>query len=476
MKKTSVILLITLLPFAGISQYYQGLNGTYYVGSLTVHNNPAAVVNSPFKWDLTVFGIQDKHSTNIVNVQKYSLLSNPANSEYEITPGEYKRKGDVNVNINLLNFRHAINQRSAFAAGINFRSYTRIRSSQYNFYDTLKSFRDFFVLNENNRSDMNMTMTSGSWMEIYGTYGQTLIDNDQYRLNGGVTLKINKGLSGGFATLSGGSFTRTGTASETYQVNTASLDFSYSSNYDQLDDGKDFSFRDFTGNTKIGFSLDAGLELLIKRPYTTNREYEEQYFDYDWKIGISLLDAGYSSYQHGKYATIAANLQPGITNALLDQKFDSSITTFGGFRDSLITLFANTKQYTGDFKIIHPMRLVINVDKFIDDAFFVNADLSIGVASLTPFKSYYLKDLNFLTVTPRWETRKKGFYFPIQYNSANQLWVGGAVRLGPVLFGLHNFANLFSKKKMQRGIGYLAIILKPSDLTGEKADRRLDCW
>jgi hypothetical protein len=120
--------------------------------------------------------------------------------------------------------------------------------------------------------------------------------------------------------------------------------------------------------------------------------------------------------------------------------------------------------------------VVINVDKFIKDAFFVNADLSIGVASLIPVKSRYLKDLSLLTVTPRWETRRKGFYLPVQYNSANRLMIGGAARLGPVLFGLHNFANLFSKKKMQYGIGYLAIILKASDITGEKADKRLDCY
>lgn len=458
------------------SQYYTGLNGTYYIGSLTVHNNPAAIVNSPFKWDLTVFGIQDRHSTNIVDIHEFSLLSNPANSEYSIKPGEYKRKGDVNVNLNLLNFRVALNNRSAIAGGINFRSYTRVRTSQYNFYDTLQSFRDFFVLNENNRDNMKLDMTSGSWMEIYGSYGQTILDNDYMRLNGGVTFKINRGLSGGFANLNGGSFTKTGTFPDTYLVNNASINFSYSANYDQLDNDKDFNFRNFASGTKTGFSLDAGLELLIRRPYTTNRQREEEFFDYDWKIGISLIDAGFSSYQHGKYNARLSVVKPGIMDGTLDNKFDTSITTFGQFRDSIGTLFQNNQRYVGDFKILHPARLVINVDKFIDEAFFVNADLSIGVSSLTPFKSSYLKDLSFLTVTPRWETRRKGFYLPIQYNSANQLWVGGAVRFGPVLFGLHNFANLFSKNKIQRGVGYLAIILKPSQLTTEKSDKRLDCW
>ncbi|RYG53464.1 MAG: hypothetical protein EOO01_04290 [Chitinophagaceae bacterium] len=476
MRSTIAILVVLCFPFAGNTQYYHAANGSSYIGSLNVHNNPASIVNAPFKWDLTIFGIQDKHSTNIVDISNYSLLSNPANSEYAISPGDYKRKGDANVNLNLFNFRLALSPRSAIALGFNFKSYTRVRSSKYNFVDTLGSFRDFFVLNENNR-DLSVDLASGSWSEFYFSYGQTIIDNDRLRLNGGATLKLNKGLSGAFAKVNG-SFSRTGSLPETYQVNSADMDFSYSANYDQWDNSKSFNtnFRNFSAGTRTGFSADMGLELLIKRPFNTNRELEEGFFDYDWKIGVSLLDLGYSAYQHGKYNTQVRNLRPGVTNQLLDQKFDSSVTSFGQFRDSLVSLYQTARQYTGDFKIIHPARVVINVDKFIDDAFFVNADLSIGVASLIPVESRSLRDLSLLTVTPRWETRRKGFYMPIQYSSANQLWIGGAVRLGPVLFGIHNFANLFSKKKMQRGIGYLAIILKASDITGEKADKRLDCY
>jgi hypothetical protein len=476
MKTICVILFALVLPFAGRSQYYQGLNGTYYIGSLNVHNNPAAIVNVPLKWDLTLLGIQDKHSTNIVKVHNYSLLSNPSNSEYEIAPGEYKRKGDVNVNLNLLNLRLALNQRSAIAVGVNFRSYTRARSSKYNFYDTLNSFRDFFVLNESNRDDMSVDFTSASWMEVYGSYGQTIIDNDQFRLNGGATLKINRGLSGGFAQMNGGSFSKTGSFPDSYLANSLSLDYGYSQNYDQLDKDQGSNFRNFTSGTQTGISADFGLELLIKRPYTSNRQREEEYYDYEWKIGASLIDLGFSSYKNGQYGMEVSGLRAGITDELLDQKFDSSVNSFGQFRDSLASLFNNVAAYGGNFKIFHPARLVINVDKFISDAFFINADLSLGVARLIPVKNNRLRDLSVLTVTPRWETRKKGFYLPVQYNSSNKLWIGGAVRYGPVLFGLHNFANLFSKKRMQQGIGYLAIILKASDLTGEKADKRLDCW
>ena len=84
--------------------------------------------------------------------------------------------------------------------------------------------------------------------------------------------------------------------------------------------------------------------------------------------------------------------------------------------------------------------------------------------------------MNALTLTPRWETRKKGFYLPFYYNNRDQLWIGGAVRFGPILFGIHNWSNIFSTKKIQRGGGYLAMILKAADFTGDKSDKRLDCY
>ena len=53
--------------------------------------------------------------------------------------------------------------------------------------------------------------------------------------------------------------------------------------------------------------------------------------------------------------------------------------------------------------------------------------------------------------------KKWGFYLPIQYNTHKQLWIGGAIKAGPLLIGLHNWAYLFSKKSIQNGGGWLAL-------------------
>src|SRR5690606_30741401 len=88
-----VLLGLMLFPFFVHAQGYTATKGSSNIGSLNVHNNPAAIVNSPFQWDLTLLGIQDKHATNAIGVRNYSLLSNPVNSEYLISNGRFRRYG-----------------------------------------------------------------------------------------------------------------------------------------------------------------------------------------------------------------------------------------------------------------------------------------------------------------------------------------------------------------------------------------------
>jgi hypothetical protein len=80
-----------------------------------------------------------------------------------------------------------------------------------------------------------------------------------------------------------------------------------------------------------------------------------------------------------------------------------------------------------------------------------------------------------LTITPRWETRKFGAYLPIQYNRHGNLWIGGAIKAGPVLLGTHNLLNAFSKNKYLGGGAYLAIIIHPVNFIRDARSRQYEC-
>jgi hypothetical protein len=255
------------------------------------------------------------------------------------------------------------------------------------------------------------------------------------------------------------------------------LDIGYSSNFDRWNKNRGFNdnVRNFSAFTETGFSFDIGAEYLVKLPVINNAFDEDPYFDYNWKFGISLLDIGYGQYHFGKYSTAARNVRPGANDLLLDATLDSTITDLEQLRDSLSNVFGIVGSYGGKFRVNHPARLVVNIDKFIGESFYINADLSLNLAKLASGPNKKVYDLNLVTLTPRWETKKRGYYLPVSFNNQQQLWVGGAIRFGPILFGVHNWSNIFSTRKAHRGGAYLAIIVKSSDLTRDKTDKRLDC-
>ncbi|MGC4034675.1 MAG: DUF5723 family protein [Chitinophagaceae bacterium] len=472
--RLSSLLFIFLVKIVSIhAQDYHAIQGSSYAGSLGVHNNPASIVMTPVKWDVTLFGLQGKSSSSLITVYDYSLLSNPYNSRYYFTGGDYKRFSDLAVNLNLLNTRIALNRQSGIAFGVNLKSYSNISTSQYNFIDTLKSTGDFFKIN-NPGNYYSAKGSSSTWAEVYLTYARTILDDDAKRLNAGVTVKVTKGLSGAAAKLEGGGYQQI--ANNRYTVTSGYLEYVYSSNFDQWQKNAAASenIRNFMKYTYGGLSFDAGVEYIIK-PQELPAYDDDNYYDYDWKIGVSLLDIGFNQYKGGNKSVSASGVDPTITNVGLDNKFDSTITTLQQFNDSLSTIVSNFTILNSGFKVINPMRLVVNIDRHLSGNFYVNGDLSLNVPSAWLSKWRTVKQINLLTVTPRWENRRFGIYMPIQYNTNNQFWIGGAFKVGPLLLGIHNWANVFTFNSLHNGGGYIALIIRNPAGISKRFDKRLNC-
>ena len=442
-------------------QNYHAIQGSSYAGSLGVGNNPASIVNTPFPWDINIFSFQVKGVTNAVTIHNYSLLSKPTTAKYGFNGGYYSRFAQANTNINLLNARISLNRQTAIAAGINIRSYTRAKTSPYNFIDTLNGVQDFFSLN-NNRVLMNADVLSSSWLELFGTFSRTILDNERARLNAGITLKLSRGIAGGYGGLDDIRIEPVQTGENVSVLTSGSGHYAYSSNIDQWKNNNSTmqNIRGLIANAEGGISVDLGVEYLIKPGGTVAFGEDEGYFDYDWKIGLSLLDLGFNQYKYSKNSRVVSGIRDNMTGELLNQKF-TGISGIESFNDSLASVVKNIGAIGGKFSVMNPTRLVVNVDRYLIDAFYVNADLSVNLSPLAGNKRLYTKEMNLLTVTPRWETRNLGFYLPIQYNTEKKFWIGAAFKAGPILFGLHNLAYLFAKNKIQNGGGYLAIVIRP---------------
>ncbi len=477
MKYFFCLLLPCSLFIPASAQDYHAVQGSSYAGSLGISNNPASITSTPYKWDITLLSLQLKTATNAYTVYDYSLISSAKNSSALSDNGNYKRYADLNFNIHLLNARLALDRKQAIAIGVNLVGSGRAKTGVVNYNDTLHNMNNFFNINQENPV-LQGNFSGSSWVEVFATYSRTLWDDYMGRLNGGVTLKAMRGIGGAFAGLTNGTTSQTSSGPNTvYTLQSGSPRYGYSYNFDEWNDTKSTwqNLKDFVANTRGGFAVDLGFEYLVKSQGITTVNDADNYFDYDWKIGVSLLDWGYNQYKYGTKSRTATGPANNVTDAILDQKFDS-VTNFDGFNDSLSTIVTGFSALNGKFKVHNPTRLVINVDKPLQNDFYVNAELSFNLhPTLNGTKRYYTQELNLFTLTPRWETRKWGVYLPIQYNIEGGFWIGGAFKAGPLLIGVHNWANVFSKNKIQNGGGYLALIIRSPGNTKAKTDKRLDC-
>ena len=458
------------------AQDYHAIEGSPFAGAIGVANNPASIVNTPYPWDITIFSMEETNTTNALHFTDFGYLSRDT-IHYTWVNGRLARYAAFNFNVHLLNMRLAFGRNQAICFGANIRGYGSVRTGPVTYNDTLKNMNEFFNLNEG--SVYNANMVSSSWIEGFVSYGRTLVDNAYGRLNGGMTLKGMRGISGAYAQLNGGSVNRTittGSILTIYDLAAGNGRYAYSSNYDYWKNNHSTlqNLEDFVGHTKPGAAVDLGFEYLVK-PQTVNVYGEgDSYYDYDWKIGVSLLDIGYNQYRYGSQSRVIGDPKTNVTDSALNQKFDV-INSVAAFNDSMATIVNSFNRIAGGFKVWNPARLVINVDRPLPDHFAVNTNLTLNLGGSNKGTRFFTKEITLLSVTPRWEVKRLGAYLPVEVTTDGKVWVGGAFKVGPLLMGIDNWSNLFTKTKMANGGIYLAFVIRPGKGFSFKEEKRYTC-
>ncbi len=471
-----------LLSNCLLAQNYQAINGSPYAGSLAPGSNPAFIINVPYAWDVTPLAVQIKQTTNAFTIENYSFLSSPKNATMVAQSGIKERWLFANQDIRLLNTRINLNEKSAIAFGANLRSYIYTNTSESNWVDTTRSLTDFMKINVNNVPLSGQSINS-TWSEFYASYAHTIINDGQRLLNAGITLKLNRAVAFGYANAQGLNYVPAdNNGVPGFLLTAGNLRYNYSANFDDIDDNLSggTNLINFFKATRTGVSADLGLEFLF---LSGDNEEESSYHPYTTKIGMSLMDIGRNKYIQGIYSSYATAGLPGITDVVLENKFNS-IGSMADFTDSLKSISETFTALSGDFNVYQPTRLMINVDHHMVNDFFINAEITIPILSIVPKDLIYQRDMNLLAITPRWETKSFGGYLPVTVNTKGQFWVGAAFKAGPVLLGTHNLGTLFSKSKSQTGGFYLAFTIRPgknsesgasSGKLTRKERRMLDC-
>lgn len=438
------------------AQNYQALHGSPYAGGLGAAVNPASLVAVPFAWDVTPVAIQEKHSTNAIRVNGFSLLSPAGKTGIDIITGKMKRYLLSNQDVRLLNTRIRINDRSAIAFGASLRSYQSVKTSSFNWQDSIADVRDFMAANLSN-TPLETETRGMAWAEIFGSYARNLAENDNGIINAGITLTVNRGIGGAYVSASGLYFAP-GQVHERpgYLLNNGQVEFAYSGNFDAWDNGgtQREKRKQFLQHTWSSLSFSIGAEYIIPS------EIGEAHYAHDLRIGVSLADLGYNRFSYSANSRRAVLNKGNISDSLIQASFEN-LGAADEIPDSLAVIAGQISTLPGYFKVFHPARLILNTDKRITGNLFLNAELTLPLAPLLGDQKIFIRDMNFIALTPRYETRHLGIYLPATINSQMQFWLGGALRAGPLLLGIHNWSNLFSGNKMQNGGAYLALTFRP---------------
>lgn len=468
------LLLLAVSPLQ--SQSYHALNGSPFAGVTGMYNNPATTVNSAYKWDFTLFSVQSTISNSLFTINQSSITHSDS-ATTQLTPGLRSRYLHQNLDINIFNVRFNAGKKSAFAFGLRARSYNDVKARPFFYTDTISTMQGFLV-NNKTVDYLQAYGTHSGWLEADINFSHIIFQKQGSRLSAGATLGYMRGLSGGHAAAERVTFLDKSTSTQPYYLLTGgSANAMYSKGYDTLDGNNSFAHnaKSFLKNTLSSVNINVGIEYLIRN--TQHDEDEVSPTNYDWKIGISIMDIGKNKYMPAKGSFSVSDPKSNISDTAVQSQF-TNINDIKDLQQNLKVLFNKVDSINQAFTISNPTRIIINVDRNFGHHLYVNGELSMNIYSTEPrfALKFRTREVNLLTITPRWETKTLGAYLPIQYNTQGQLWVGGAVKLGPLLLGFHSldFFKWFKQGTQSvNGGGYLLLSIHPFGT--KEVDNSLDC-
>lgn len=474
MLKGFLYLFVIVYSSLSYSQNYHALAGSPYAGVEGIFHNPASSVNSAFKWDITLLSGQLSFANKAFVVEDASFSSlyygtqAYLNAKVKLTNGNQTRSLNGNVDASILNFRCKLNKKSAFAFGLRGRGFVHATADPFIYSDTMTSLKSWANINKND-APLSGNVTHSGWLEANFNYSRVYRDNDAERITWGVTLTAMKGLSAlefNPRQMTYGQGVN-GLNKPYYYINGGNLSYRYSENYDIYDTNQSprSNVSTILNSSLNSLGLSIGVEYVLKSTntstFTSWGEPEWNAKNYDWKFGAAILDIGSNAYNYGKDAA-EKNVPTGLVTDTLFNRYN--LFKLNKIRDTLLHSYNQTQRLNGHFIIYNPTRLVLSADKNFGNNFYVNGELTISFFSTKAQSVAKTSELNLLILTPRWETKGLGVYFPVQLNNQMQFWVGTAIKLGPLLVGLHDIDFFTWGKKgthQLNGGGYVMLSIHP---------------
>ena len=533
MKKILLTALIAGSFLTSKSQDYLGYSSSNYNGVTGVIINPANVVESRMKFDMTLFGMNFAAGNNYLGVKRMAF-----NHSGSLFGGYYPAFQDPNFNDNYLyqsingseksvfvglridgpSFMVNLNRKNAIAFTTASRTFFNADGipedlARLAYYDIGRGVGGTSInsLLNKNLEVPNFSVDFNSWLEYGLTFGHVFRDKDEHYFKAGLTAKYLQGLGSAYINSRNLKYV----FNDTLLTISGDINYGHSENI-EIPSGNAPSttsnpiLDDRTFNSTIGggypglesfpgFGFDLGV-IYEWRPKYADYKYDmdgqtglwrKDQNKYKLKVGLSVTDLGWMKYAHGKgsnnftidtvipYRRFLNNNIYQVVNGDTVKQVDYQVYNF----DKTISDFSTPKNVEGTYNMYLPTKLTFQIDYNIWKDFYVN---------LTPSFAFQYKNQNAkvhdwttISLTPRWDHRWFGVSIPVTYStfyakSDQPVNVGACFRIGPLTLGSNRIATYLSDKQNIYGLD-LYMLLKipvpyhgPRDMDKDKVSDKKD--
>jgi hypothetical protein len=456
MKKLLWIGLLVFFFQGSYAQFSLGQLNSNYSGISGSLINPSSMINSKLSADINLFSVHGFVENNYLyfpsrqasfvkllnGVYDYPLFPKPYGTGNRYVYSYYYDKSLKNAFVNtrimgpsfMLTFQdHMVGLRTGARA---MSSTRRLPYDMANFSYYTMDFRPqhntYFVRD-------NYDMSTMAWYEVMVTYSTVFNRGKSNLWSAGISAGPLFGYSGAYVI--GGDTRYIVYNSDVLNVEQLNCEFGMSLPVDYNNDEIDYLSPAIRG---LGWGMDLGITWQYRdKPYQRkipNNCYKKRFEEYEFKVGVSLIDIGYVKFTKNTERHVFENVH---NNWIVVNELD-----YDNIKDELndaSTLFYgdSTASYRGDnMKIYLPSTLSVQFDYHVKKNWYVNSTVFIPVVYVSPM----IERPSVLALTPRYESRFLEINLPLVLYDYKYPRFGLSVRIDGFTIGSDNLMCFTSSK------------------------------
>ena len=446
---------VTLSVVEGFSQDYLGFANSAFAGVNGIDVNPASIVNNPRKWDVTIIGLSFSGANNYLGFQKRALEHTgstfygdyPAFSDTKFVNNYFTQRNVKAIsvfaaaNITLPSFMFTRKKhKDAFAFTCKTRVYANVDGLNPALAQIVMSGATDSSLFNQDLSATRISAQTMVWNEYGITYGKTIMQTNNERLNVAGRVKLLQGLYSMYVFIKDVNYKFL--LADSLLLVTSQVNYGHSPNLEFNPDALKFGFG---GKPSFGLDIGATYEFHpltdVRSRMSSQSKTTPLQQEYRYKLGFSIQDMGWITYLKPEHARdFTMELNPTLDFGSLQ---GSGKTPLADVDDSLNIKYPMNMS-DNKFRMNLPTLMSLQGDYYAGKNIYINS--TVNTAFQFKNDANKIHEVTTLSITPRWDWKWLGLYIPLSYNKFSHFRLGLSTRIGPLILGMADILPIISKR------------------------------